>query len=275
MTMKKIFVSILIALPVALLAQVDRTQAPKPGPAPVIKVGEPASFTLPNGLKVFVVQNTKLPKVSATLTIDRDAVLEGDKAGLGKYGGRTFPPRYTTKMNKATLDEEIDYLGGTVDATARSVNAFSLKNNFPKVFALMADIALRPSFPADELEKIRTQTLSALAQNKEDANAIASNVVSRLVYGKGHPYGEIETEETVKKVTVADIKKYYQTYWKPNIAYLIFVGDITVDEARKLSTAAFGAWPKGVVPTPVYKAPAHHLLKRILPLLTGQALYRA
>jgi zinc protease len=253
--MKKIFVSILIALPVALLAQVDRTQAPKPGPAPVIKVGEPASFTLPNGLKVFVVQNTKLPKVSATLTIDRDAVLEGDKAGLVSMAGELFR-RGTTKMNKATLDEEIDYLGGTVDATARSVNAFSLKNNFPKVFALMADIALRPSFPADELEKIRTQTLSALAQNKEDANAIASNVVSRLVYGKNHPYGEIETEETVKRVTVADIKKYYQTYWKPNIAYLIFVGDITVDEARKLSTAAFAAWPKGVVPTPVYKAPA-------------------
>jgi zinc protease len=255
MTMKKIFVSILIALPVALLAQVDRTQAPKPGPAPVIKVGEPASFTLPNGLKVFVVQNTKLPKVAATLTIDRDAVLEGDKAGLVSMAGELFR-RGTTKMNKATLDEEIDYLGGTVDATARSVNAFSLKNNFPKVFALMADIALRPSFPADELEKIRTQTLSALAQNKEDANAIAGNVVSRLVYGKGHPYGEIETEETVKRVTVADIKKYYSTYWKPNIAYLIFVGDISVDEAKKLTTAAFGAWPRGVVPTPVYKAPA-------------------
>lgn len=253
--MKKIFVSILIALPVALLAQVDRTQAPKPGPAPVIKVGEPASFTLPNGLKVFVVQNTKLPKVAATLTIDRDAVLEGDKAGLVSMAGELFR-RGTTKMNKATLDEEIDYLGGTVDATARSVNAFSLKNNFPKVFALMADVALRPSFPADELEKIRTQTLSALAQNKEDANAIASNVVSKLVYGKNHPYGEIETEETVKRVTVADIKKYYSTYWKPNIAYLIFVGDITVDEARKLTTAAFGAWQKGVIPPQVYKAPA-------------------
>jgi zinc protease len=253
--MKKIFVSILIALPVALLAQVDRTQAPKPGPAPVIKVGEPASFTLPNGLKVFVVQNTKLPKVSATLTIDRDAVLEGDKAGLVSMAGELFR-RGTTKMNKATLDEEIDYLGGTVDATARSVNAFSLKNNFPKVFALMADVALRPSFPADELEKIRTQTLSALAQNKEDANAIASNVVSKLVYGKNHPYGEIETEETVKRVTVADIKKYYSTYWKPNIAYLIFVGDISVDEAKKLTTAAFGAWQKGVIPPQVYKSPA-------------------
>ncbi|MEO8174342.1 MAG: pitrilysin family protein [Sediminibacterium sp.] len=253
--MKKIFVSILIALPAALLAQVDRTQAPKPGPAPVIKVGEPASFTLPNGLKVFVVQNTKLPKVAATLTIDRDAVLEGDKAGLVSMAGELFR-RGTLKMKKAVLDEEIDYLGGTVDATARSVSAFSLKNNFPKVFALMADVALRPSFPADELEKIRTQTLSALAQNKEDANAIASNVVSKLVYGKNHPYGEVETEETVKNVTVADIKKYYSTYWKPNIAYLIFVGDITVDEAKKLTTAAFGTWQKGVVPAPVYKAPS-------------------
>ncbi|MES2328976.1 MAG: pitrilysin family protein [Bacteroidota bacterium] len=252
--MKKIFVFILIALPAALLAQVDRTQAPKPGPAPVIKVGEPASFTLPNGLKVFVVQNTKLPKVSATLTIDREAVLEGDKAGLISMAGELFR-RGTTKMNKAVLDEEIDYLGGTIGATARSVNAFSLKNNFPKIFSLMADIALRPSFPADELEKIRKQELSALAQNKEDANAIASNVVSRLVYGKNHPYGEVETEETVKKVTVADIKKYYATYWKPNIAYLIFVGDITVDEAKKLTAAAFGAWQKGVVPAPVFKAP--------------------
>jgi len=122
--MKKIFLSILFALPVCLPAQVDRTHAPKPGPAPVIKVGEPASFTLPNGLKVFVVQNTKLPKVAATLTIDRDAIQEGDKAGLVNMAGELFR-RGTTKMNKVTLDEEIDYLGGTIDASARSVSAFS------------------------------------------------------------------------------------------------------------------------------------------------------
>src|SRR5882757_5012844 len=110
--MKKIFLSILIASPVCLLAQVDRTHAPKPGPAPFIKVGEPASFTLANGLKVFVVQNTKLPKVTATLTIDREAVLEGDKVGMISMAGELFR-RGTTKMNKATLDEEVDYLGGT------------------------------------------------------------------------------------------------------------------------------------------------------------------
>ncbi len=257
MTMKKIFLSLLIIAPTALLAQVkvDRTKAPKPGPAPVIKVGEPASFTLANGLKVFVVQNTKLPRVAATLTIDRDAIVEGDKAGMVSMAGELFR-RGTTKMNKVTLDEEIDYLGANIGASARSVSGSSLKNNFSKVFALMADIALRPSFPADELEKIRRQELSGLAQSKEDANAIANNVVSKLVYGKEHPYGEVETEETVKKVTVADIKTYYNTYWKPNIAYLIFVGDITVDEAKKLTEANFGAWEKGNVPEGKYAVPA-------------------
>ncbi len=253
--MKKLILSILILFPVLIWAQVDRTHAPKAGPAPAIKVGEPAFFTLPNGLKVFVVRNTKLPRVSATLTIDRDAILEGDKAGMISMAGELFR-RGTTKMNKAVLDENVDYLGATITSSAKSVSSFSLTNNFPKVFGLMADIALRPSFPADELEKIRKQELSSLAQSKEDVNAIARNVVSRLMYGKSHPYGEVETEETVKKVTVDDIRDYYQTYWKPNIAYLIFVGDITVEDAKKLTEANFGTWKRASVPAPVYPVSA-------------------
>lgn len=245
----------MIALPAALMAQVDRTKAPKPGPAPLIKVAEPATFTLANGLKVFVVQNNKLPRVSVTLTLDRDGVLEGDKAGVMSMGGELLR-RGTTKMNKSTLDEEIDYLGGTINTSGLSMSASSLKNNFPKVFGLMADIALRPSFPADELEKIRRQELSALAQNKEDANVIATNVSNKLVYGSSHPYGEVETEETVKRVTVADVRNFYNTYWKPNIAYLIFVGDITTEEARRLAQANFGAWQRGTVPAAKYPTPA-------------------
>lgn len=255
--MKKILIYFLIVAPMALVAQVkiDRTKAPKPGPAPVIKVGEPASFTLANGLRVFVVQNTKLPRVSATLTIDREAVKEGDKAGLVSMAGQLFR-RGTTTMKKSVLDEEIDFLGANINTSARSVSGGSLKTNFSKVFGLMADIALRPSFPADELEKIRRQELSSLAQNKEDANAIASDVVSRLVYGKDHPYGEIETEETAKKVTADDIRNYYNLYWKPNIAYLIFVGDITADEAKKLAETNFGNWQKGEVPAQQFATPA-------------------
>jgi zinc protease len=252
--MKKIFFSILITMPLAILAQVDRSKAPTPGAAPLIKVSEPATFTLPNGLKVFVVTNTKLPRVSATLTLDRDGVLEGDKVGLMSMGGELLR-RGTSKMNKITLDEEIDYLGASINTSALSVSGMSLKNNFPKVFGLMADIALRPSFPADELEKIRKTELSGLAQNNEDANVIATNVSNRLVYGQSHPYGEVETEESAKRVTVADIRNFYKTYWRPNIAYLIFVGDITAVEARKLAESQFGAWQRGTVPTNVYPTP--------------------
>ena len=102
--MKKFFLSLLVSIPLALLAQVkvDRTKAPKPGPAPLIKVGEPATFTLSNGLKVFVVQNIKLPRVSATLTIDRESILEGDKAGMVSMAGQLFR-RGTTKMKKIVL----------------------------------------------------------------------------------------------------------------------------------------------------------------------------
>lgn len=262
--MKYIYLSLMALCSTVLLpAQIiDRSKAPKPGPAPVINIADPASFTLPNGLKVFVVTNTKLPQVSATLTIDRDPLLEGEKAGMLSMAG-SLMRRGTSKMDKATLDESVDFLGGELGASATSVSASSLKGNFPKLLQLMADVALRPSFSNAELEKIRTQTLSGLAQAKDDPNSIAGNVSGALVYGKNHPYGEFETEQTVKNVTVADIKSYHSTYWKPNIAYLIFVGDITSNEAMKLATEHFGSWTRGDVPKKQYaevKQPAKTLI---------------
>jgi predicted Zn-dependent peptidase len=258
--MKVSIIFFLIVLPFAMHAQlaIDRTKAPAPAPAPEIKVAEPASFVLPNGLKVFVVQNNKLPSVSATLTIDRDPVLEGGKAGMVSMAGELIR-RGTEKMNKATLDEEIDFLGASINTSDKSISGASLKDNFSKLMALMADIALKPSFPADELEKIRKQELSGLEQAKDNPSTIAENVVNSLLYGKDHPYGELETEETVGKITVDDIKNYYNTYWKPNIAYLVFVGDIKPAEAKKLAVQYFGKWQKGDLPQAnftVPKAPA-------------------
>lgn len=253
--MKQIFSIILLATGLAGFTQdIDRSKAPEPTAAPVIKIADPASFTLPNGLKVFVVRNTKLPQVSATLTIDRMPVSEGKKAGLVSMTGAIL--RYgTTKMNKEKLDEEVDFLGGSLSSSPTSVSGNSLTTNFPKLFALMADVALRPAFASADLEKIRKQTLSGLESAKDNPEAISSNVTNVLFYGKNHPYGEIETEETVKAVTIADVKKHYQTYWKPNIAYLVFVGDITVAQAKTLATTHFGKWAKGVIPKQTYPAP--------------------
>lgn len=254
--MKKIFSFLIFIAPVVVAAQVniDRSKAPKPAPAPVIQIADPASFTLPNGLKVFVVTNTKLPRVSASLTIDRDPVLEGEKAGLVSLAGELMR-RGTTKMNKAELDEAVDFLGADLSASSSSVYAASLKSNFPKVMELLADVVLRPAFPVEELEKIRKQTLTGLQAAKDNPNSISTNVVNKLMYGADHPYGEIETEETVKRVTIDDVKNYYNTYWKPNIGYLVFVGDITAGEAKQLTEKYFAGWQKAEVPEKIYAAP--------------------
>ena len=252
--MKKSIIFLLGLLPLGLMAQVDRSKAPKPDPAPQIKIGQPATFTLPNGLKVFVVQNSKLPRVSATLSFNQDGIIEGEKTGLTSMAGELLR-RGTTKLTKAQLDEEIDSLGGNIGTSAFGASASSLKSNFPKVLALMSDVVLRPSLPSSELEKIRKQQMSALQASKDDPNSIATNVVNRVMYGKNHPYGDIETEETLMNVKLEDIKSFFNTYWKPNNAFLVFVGDITPADAKALATQHFGAWKSGVVPKPTYKMP--------------------
>lgn len=256
--MKKIFVVILFLAPMALLGQItiNRSVPPPPGPAKTIEIGKTENFTLNNGLQVIVVRNTKLPRVSASLTVNRDPLLEGNKAGLTSMAGQLLRSG-TTTMNKAALDDAIDFLGGNIYATSTSIGGSSLSSNFKKLFALMAEVVFHPSFPNDQLEKIKKQELSGLAQSKEDPNSIAGNVVSKLLYGANHPYGEIETDSTVKNVTVDDIKKYFDTYWKPNISYLVFVGDITKDEAKDLAEKYFGKWERGDVPKMTYPTPTN------------------
>ncbi|MCX6208557.1 MAG: pitrilysin family protein [Bacteroidetes bacterium] len=226
-------------------AQVDRTKAPAPNAAPIIKIGTPAKFVLPNGLKVFVVQNNKLPRVSASLTFNYDPILEGDKAGYVSLAGELIKQGTTTKK-KEVLDEEVDFLGANLSTSASSASVNALSSNFNKAFGLMADVVLHPAFLESEFDRLKKQTLTGLEAEKEDPNSISSNVSNKLMYGANHPYGEFNTEATVKNITLADVKKYYNTYWKPNVAYLVFVGDITPANAQKLALQYFGKWQKGV-----------------------------
>lgn len=254
--MKRIYIALLMLAPVVAMAQgkVDRSKAPKPAPAGKIEIADPATFTLANGLKVYVVQNSKLPRVSATLTIDRDALVEGDKTGLTTLAGSLLT-RGTQTKSKAQLDEEVDFLGASLSGSSNSLYVSSLKKNFSKSMELMAEVAFKPALSGEELEKIRKQSITGLQAAKDNPSAISENVMNRVVYGKDHPYGDIETEATLKNVTLADIKSYFNTYWKPNIAYLVFVGDITPAEAKQLAEKHFSKWQKGVVAKKTYKMP--------------------
>lgn len=258
--MKKIFLYTLIAcvLSSAAIAQVDRTKAPLPGPAPEIKIGEPYFFELKNGLKVYVVENHKLPRVAFSLSLDREPILEGDNVGYVSMTGQLLR-NGTSNRTKAQLDKEIDFIGASLSTSSSGVFASSLTKHKGKLLELMTDVLYNPAFPQEELDKLKKQTLSGLAQAKENPNSIAGNVRSTLVYGKEHPYGELTTEETVEKITIDDCKAYYEQYFRPNIGYLAIVGDITTKEAKKLVKKYFNNWESAEVKKDQYdipKAPA-------------------
>ena len=255
--MKKI-VSIVCALTIisGVFAQtLDRSKKPVAGAAPEIKLGKIESFTLENGLKVFVVENHKLPKVAYSLTLDVDPVLEGEMSGYIGATGELIG-RGTTNMTKQKIDEEIDFIGATLSTSSGGAYASSLKKHQDKLLSIMSDVIMNADFKQEELDKIKKQTKSGLESEKDNPDAIAGNVKSALLFGNKHPYGEITTEETVDKITLDKCKEYYTTYFRPNVSYMAVVGDITVEEAKKNVEKYFGSWAKGEVPTNKYRTPA-------------------
>ncbi|MCH6232310.1 M16 family metallopeptidase [Cognataquiflexum rubidum] len=264
--MKNIILYLFLSLfATSAISQVDRTVIPGPGPAPEIKFGNAESFTLKNGLKVFVIQNNKLPRVSYSLILNRDPILEGDKAGMLNFVGEMMTAG-TTNLSKDEFNGEVDFLGASISASATSIYASTLVRNQERVLELMADVLFNPLFPEEELAKLKTQTKSGLAYAKDDPNSISGYLSSKLVFGTDHPYGEFETEATVDNITVEDIKKYYQTYFKPNIAYLAIVGDVDLGEAEKLVNKYFAKWESGAIPSfkyPMPKAPLKNTIAMV------------
>lgn len=255
--MKKIFsflfLSFIIAFSVS--AQLDRSQRPEPGPAPVIQLGDFESFTLRNGLQVIVVENHKVPVVSFQLTLNIDPVFEGDATGYVDLAG-TLMREGTTNRNKQQIDQEIDFIGGNLSTFSTGMFASSLKRHQETLLGLMSDILMNPTFPEAELQRNLTQNKSALEVSRNEGNFIAGNVARVTAYGQNHPYGEVTTPESLDNINRELLVNYYQTYWKPNVAYLVIVGDINQKEAKKLAKKYFGKWKKGDVPEVTYPTPA-------------------
>ncbi|MBL7861047.1 MAG: insulinase family protein [Cyclobacteriaceae bacterium] len=253
--MKKIVIlSCLLLVIVSAQAQVDRTKAPKPAPAREIKIGEYQTFTLKNGLQVFVVENHKLPRIQVSLQLKNDPIYQGEKEGYVEMAGTLIGTGTKTKT-KAQLDEEVDFIGANLSTGSNGIFASSLSKHTTKLLDLMTDVLYNPAFAPEEMEKLKTQTLSGLAASKDNPNAIAGNVRRALVYGKQHPYGLFTTEKSVGSITLEDCKNYYNTYFKPNNAYLIIVGDIDLKTAKSLSEKYFAKWTQGEVKNPTYAQP--------------------
>ena len=250
--MKKTLFIVSLFLTTIMQAQ-DRPQ-PKPGPAPVINIGKPQTFELPNGLKVMVVENHKLPRVSFNLSIDNAPYAEGAKKGVADLTSSMIG-NGTVKMPKDKFNEEVDFLGANIGFSLNGAYASGLSKYTDKMLALMVDGALNSVFTQEELEKERAKLLEGLKSEEKSVTAVAGRVENVLFYGKTHPNGEYLTEETIKNVSLADVKNEYATYFVPENAYLVIIGDIKFKDVKKAVTKAFSTWKKAAAPAVTYTDP--------------------
>jgi len=220
----------------------DRTQ-PKAGKAPVVNLKKPQTFFLANGLKVMVVENHKLPRVTYNLTLDNPPFAEGNKKGVDQLGSSLIGSG-NTQIGKDEFNEEVDFLGANMAFSSNSTYASSLSKYSARILELMSYGAIHPNFTQEEFDKEKAKLLESLRAQEKSVPAIASRVVDALAFGTSHPSGEYITEETIKNVTLTDVITNYENYFVPENAYLVIIGDVKYKEIKPIVEKLFGSWKK-------------------------------
>jgi len=223
--------------------KIDLNAMPKPGPTPAINIAKPKTFQLSNGLTVMVVENNKLPRVSASLSMDRPPYNEGSVTGVSEIMAEQFE-NGTTNMSKDDFNKKVDYLGANLNFNSGGAGLNSLSKYFPEVLGLMADAIINPKFSTEEINNSKERAIEGLKSDEKNASSIAGRVSNALMYGKNTSRGEFETVESINKIQLADVQNIYKKYYAPDNAYLVIVGDVKFDQVKPLVEKAFNGWKK-------------------------------
>ena len=231
-----------------------RTQQPKAAPARAFSLPVPQTFTLPNGLTVYYTQRPGLPIVSARLVVRSGSGQNpADRPGLAGFTTSLLTEGTTTR-NALQIADQAAQLGTALSAASSmdsiSVAVSSLTRNFPAALDLMADVALRPTFPKEEIERQRASRLASLTNQRANPTVVATNVMNTALFGPKHPYGysELGTRESVEKISADDMTAFWKRHFIANNAGLVVAGDIPLDELKPLVQKTFGGWARGTLP---------------------------
>jgi zinc protease len=248
----------MIAALLVLLAVADApaTMATRPviGPLPALRLTPPSTFTLANGLRVVAVPRHAAPIVAMQLVVRSGAdadppVLAGLAAATADMLDEGAGPRDAMAVARdlEAVGAEL-FLGASRDGSTLSLSVPS--PGFEAALAIAADVVLRPQLSEADWTRVRNDRLTNLVQRRDQPDAVAILVADRVLFGDDHPYGRPTAgyERTVKAITAADLRRHYETFWRPNNASLVVVGDFAPEGLRALLERAFGAWKKGAVP---------------------------
>lgn len=233
-----------LAIQATSFGQIDRSIQPKATAPATINIKDSEVFTLENGIKVILSENHKTPKVSVQLILGSSSIPEGKKTGLSSIAGELLMSG-TTNRTKDQLDREIDYIGAQLTTSSEHIGLDCLKKHLNKGIDLMTDVLYHPSFTESEFNRIKKRKESDILSAKTEPNSMATNAAARANFPTNHPFGEIETDETIKNITLEDVKMFHKIVFTPKGSYLVFVGDITKEEALKIANEQFKSWNGG------------------------------
>jgi predicted Zn-dependent peptidase len=226
----------------------DRSHPPALGPAPQLRLPPIQKRMLANGLPVWVVESHEVPLAQVNLLVQTGS----DDDPAGKFGLASLTAAMLDEgagsRSSLQIADAVDFLGADLETTS-SFDASAVRLNVPvarlqDALAIMADVALRPTFPDAELNRLRQERLTTLLQAKDDPASVAPLAFSRLVYGTTHRYGTaaMGTETTLKAFTTQDLRGFHDSTYRPSNSTLIVVGDTTADAVVPLLEKQFGAW---------------------------------
>jgi zinc protease len=236
---------------VASLAQqpLDRTKVPPPGPSPVLRVPTWTKAQLSNGASLLVSERKGLPLVSFTISFvgGSNQFEPANKRGVAAMTSSMLTEGTTTRTGDQ-LSDALQLLGTSIGANIGgedgSVGFVSTTQNFDATLAILADMMLNSTFPAEALERLRGRTLVNLTQAKDQPTFVGGQVFSKVLYGEAHPYGQRVTETSVKAITRDDIMAFQKSYFLPGRAIITVVGDINAVKAKAAVEKGLAAWTR-------------------------------
>jgi zinc protease len=223
---------------------------PPPGPARDVKFPAFEQKTLANGLRVVVIEHHEQPAVSVQMLLNVGKVFEpAGKAGLAQATSALLT-KGTAKRTSQQIAEAIDFVGGNLGANAASetgrATVLVTSDQVDLGLDLLSDVVLSPAFPQDEIDRWRSQSLSGLQVQQEDAGYLADSALARTIFGE-HPFGRPAdgTAESLQGLTREDFVAFHKRHYIPNDSILAVVGDVKPAEAFAKVEKYFGAWKKG------------------------------
>jgi zinc protease len=234
----------------------DRAQDPALGPEATLALPNLQHAKLSNGLQIVLAENHKIPVVQMNLVVRGGwSADRREKMGVASFMAR-MEDEGTKKRTSLQISDEAQRLGANLNTGSGLDNCVvslnSLKVRLQPSVDLWSDVILNPSFPADELDRQREQVLGQINQDKKRPVQMGLRIMPGLLYGDDHPYGQPLTgngsEASVKAITRDDLVNYHSTWFKPNNATLVVVGDVTLAELTPVLEKSLGSWKSGDVP---------------------------